>query len=128
MHTTHHRARPSPDRDNIYTPNAGHMIIHVQRQSGFASRTIVLSERKVRLLRHLLSRKTVVFLALAIASWTVLAIQAARVPALVRRVSDLQRTAGRIDSLTTALDRAHASYERLERMLGALPRSARVTP
>ena len=36
---------------NIYTPHAGAMIIHVQRESGLANRTIIFTQRQVRLFR-----------------------------------------------------------------------------
>ena len=54
------RAMTTPEREkdagrrgygNIYTPHAGAMIIHVQRESGLANRMIILSPRQVRLLR-----------------------------------------------------------------------------
>ena len=41
---------------NIYTPHAGSMIIQVQRETGLANRTIVISERQVALLRIVGSR------------------------------------------------------------------------
>ena len=106
---------------NIYTPKAGHMIIHVQRETGFASRTIVLSERQVRLLRYVLSRTGFMLLALAVTSWIVLAIQAARVPLLTVRISELERNTRRLDSLSAAVSRANLSYEQVQRMLRAVP-------
>ena len=105
---------------NIYTPKAGQMIIHVQRETGFASRTIVLSERQVRLLRYVLSRTGLMILAIAIVSWIVLAIQAARVPVLTQRISELERTTKRLDSLSAAVSRANLSYAQVQRMLGAI--------
>ena len=105
---------------NIYTPKAGHMIIHVQRESGFASRTIVLSERQVRLLRYVLSRTGLMILVAAILSWIVLAVQASRVPVLTRRISELERNTKRLDSLSAAVSRANLSYEQVQRMLGAM--------
>ena len=44
---------------NIYTPHAGSMIIQVQRETGLANRTIVISERQVALVRIVrFSRRT----------------------------------------------------------------------
>jgi hypothetical protein len=105
---------------NIYTPRAGQMIIHVQRESGFLSRTIVLSERQVRLLRYVLSRTGLMILAFAILSWIVLAIQAARVPVLTQRISELERNTKRLDSLSAAVSRANLSYAQVQRMLVAV--------
>ncbi len=73
---------------NIYTPHAGSMIIQVQRESGLANRTIILTQRQVRLLRIGLSFGAIL-LAIGGASWLYLASQAARVPFLTRRVAGL---------------------------------------
>ena len=45
---------------NIYTPHAGSMIIQVQREHGLANRQIVLTERQVKLLKSLATRKWLV--------------------------------------------------------------------
>jgi murein DD-endopeptidase MepM/ murein hydrolase activator NlpD len=105
---------------NIYTPHAGSMIIHVQRESGLANRTIVLSQRKVRLLRRgayaLGALLTVILL-----SWFYLATQAARVPFLTRRLQNLQHDVSRLDTLQAALTELEGRFQQVQHMLGASP-------
>jgi hypothetical protein len=103
---------------NIYTPNAGAMIIHVQRESGLANRTIVLSPRKVRWLRRTAIAAGIAFVIIA-ASWVFLAAQAARVPLLTRQLQRLQHDARRIDTLQAALTELEGRYEQVQKMLGA---------
>jgi murein DD-endopeptidase MepM/ murein hydrolase activator NlpD len=103
---------------NIYTPNAGSMVIAVQRQSSLANRTIVLSARQVRLLRAGLSAAVVVLL-IGFISWTYLAVQAARVPLLTRRLATLQHSAARIDTLEKALSALEGRFQQVQRMMGA---------
>lgn len=103
---------------NIYTPNAGAMIIHVQRESGLANRTIVLSPRKVRWLRRSAVAAGIAFSIIA-ASWVFLAAQAARVPLLTHRLERLQHDALRIDTLQAALTELEGRYEQVQKMLGA---------
>lgn len=109
---------------NIYTPHAGSMIIQVQRESGLANRTIVLSQRKVRFLRFLLSRIGLVLVGMFVASWIYLATQTVRVPVLERQVAALEEDSRRLDTLQVALDELHRRYDQVVRMLG-LPVSAR---
>ena len=54
---------------NIYTPHAGSMIIQVQREHGLANRQIILTERQVKLLKSLATRKWLVVGAFMIATW-----------------------------------------------------------
>ena len=104
---------------NIYTPHAGSMIIHVQREGGLANRTLVLSQRRVRVLRWLLSRRGLI-LALAIAaSWAFFAVQAARVPLLNSRIRRMEHTAARLDTLEQALGEMQRRYDQVQHMLGA---------
>jgi cytoskeletal protein RodZ len=103
---------------NIYTPHAGSMVIQVQRELGLANRTIVLSPRKVRLLRFFTSK---VGKALAIVlglSWIVLAVMALRVPLLKTRLQNLEHTAQRLDTLETTLSRLQYRYNQVHRLLG----------
>lgn len=103
---------------NIYTPHAGSMIIHVQRESGLANRTIILTQRQVTLLRRgFYALATLV--AIGAASWFYLATQAARVPFLTRRVATLQRDASRIDTLQSALTTLEGRFQQVQKMLGA---------
>jgi murein DD-endopeptidase MepM/ murein hydrolase activator NlpD len=102
---------------NIYTPHAGSMIIHVQRESGLANRTIVLTQRQVRLLRA----GGIVLGALIVAgalSWFFLASQAARVPLLTRRVAQMQHDVSRLDTLQHALDELEGRFQQVQRMMG----------
>src|SRR5919202_788543 len=107
---------------NIYTPHAGAMIIHVQRESGLANRTIILSQRQVKLLRYTCYTVALLLL-LAALSWFYLAAQAARVPLLSRRVRHLQHDVRRLDTLQLALHELEGRYQQVQQMLGAPPRT-----
>ena len=98
---------------NIYTPHAGSMIIQVQRETGLANRTIVISERQVALLRVIGSRLGLVAVALFVATWLMFAVQSVRVPLLSDRIAELERDNRRIDSLQVALSRMHGRYEQV---------------
>ena len=102
---------------NIYTPHAGSMIIQVQRETGLANRTIVLSERQVALLRSIGSRIGLAVAAVFIATWLLFAAQSVRVPVLSIRIAKLERDNRRIDSLQIALSRMHGRYEQVRQML-----------
>ena len=102
---------------NIYTPHAGSMIIQVQRETGLANRTIVLSERQVALLRIIGSRIGLAVAAVFIATWLLFAAQSVRVPVLSIRIAKLERDNRRIDSLQLALSRMHGRYEQVRQML-----------
>ncbi|MFN2399597.1 MAG: M23 family metallopeptidase [Gemmatimonadaceae bacterium] len=103
---------------NIYTPHAGAMIIQVQRESGLANRTIILTQRQVRWLKRALYT-TGVLLAVGTASWLVLAAQASRVPILQRKVATLQRDVKRVDTLQLALVELDRRFQQVQTMLGA---------
>lgn len=102
---------------NIYTPHAGSMIIQVQRETGLANRTIILSERQVALLRIIGSRIGLAVVAVFIATWLLFAAQSVRVPVLSVRIAKLERDNRRIDSLQVALSRMHGRYEQVRQML-----------
>jgi hypothetical protein len=102
---------------NIYTPHAGSMIIQVQRETGLANRTIVISERQVGLVRVLGSRLGLIALLVFVATWLLFAVQSVRVPALAVRIAELERDNRRIDSLQVALSRMHGRYEQVRQML-----------
>ena len=104
---------------NIYTPHAGSMIIQVQREGGLANRTIVLTERQVRLLRVASSKLGRALIAVVVASWVIFAVQSARVPLLSERIVSLERETQRIDTLQAHLSYMHNRYEQVRRMLGA---------
>ena len=103
---------------NIYTPHAGSMIIQVQRESGLANRTIILTQRQVRLLRRGAYAAGSI-LAVVVLSWFFLATQAARVPGLTRRVQTLQHDVTRLDTLQAALTALEARFQQVQHMLGA---------
>jgi hypothetical protein len=102
---------------NIYTPHAGSMIIQVQRETGLANRTIILSQRQVALLRIIGSRIGLAVVAVFIATWLLFAAQSVRVPVLSIRIAKLERDNRRIDSLQIALSRMHGRYEQVRQML-----------
>lgn len=104
---------------NIYTPHAGSMIIQVQRETGLANRTIVISERQVALVRVLGSRIGLGVATVFLATWLLFAVQSVRVPLLSGRIAELERDNRRIDSLQVALSRMHGRYEQVRQMLAA---------
>jgi hypothetical protein len=101
------------------------MIIQVQRETGLANRTIVLSERQVAFLRIVGSRIGLAAIAVFLMTWILFAAQTIRVPVLAVRIAELERDNRRIDSLQVALSRMHGRYEQVRQMLavgGAAPR------
>ena len=102
---------------NIYTPHAGSMIIQVQRETGLANRTIVLSQRQVAFLRVIGSRIGITAVAMFIGTWLLFAVLSVRVPRLAVRIAELERDNRRIDSLQVALSRMHGRYEQVRQML-----------
>jgi outer membrane murein-binding lipoprotein Lpp len=103
---------------NIYTPHAGAMIIHVQRESGLANRTIIFTQRQVRLFRigAIVLGSLIVFGAV---SWFFLAAQASRVPLLTRRVARLQQDVARVDTLQHSLNELAARFQQVQHMMGS---------
>jgi murein DD-endopeptidase MepM/ murein hydrolase activator NlpD len=103
---------------NIYTPHAGAMIIHVQRESGLANRTIIFTQRQVRLFRigAIVLGALITFGAV---SWFFLAAQAARVPLLTRRVNRLQHDVARVDTLQRSLNELAARFQQVQHMMGS---------
>ena len=105
---------------NIYTPHAGSMIIQVQRETGLANRTIVISQRQVAMLRLIGSRLGVIGATVFLATWLLFAVQSVRVPALSGRIAELEQENRRIDSLQVALSRMHGRYDQVRQMLAAV--------
>lgn len=103
---------------NIYTPHAGSMIIQVQRESGLANRTIILTQRQVRLLRIALYVGGAL-LTVGTISWVYLAAQAARVPFLTNRVSTLTKEAQQLDTLQVRLAEMERRFLQVQTMMGA---------
>jgi hypothetical protein len=121
-----HQATPTaaPDTSrgggygNIYTPHAGSMIIQVQRESGLQSRTIVLTGRQIRLLRFIMSRSGKLLAAAAVAIAVLLIVEAARVPTLIYRISRMEHTAQRLDTLERSLSELQKRYDQVRTMMG----------
>lgn len=127
MSTSAERDRRTPYHGNIFSRDAGAMFIHVRRESGLAHRNLVLPPWQVRIVRLFVSRWTVAVIAFGVASWAYFALQAARVPFLTRRISQMESDAKRLDTLERTLGQLQARYEQVQRMLsgpGASPRSA----
>jgi hypothetical protein len=112
---------------NIYTPHAGSMIIQVQRESGLQNRTIILSQRQVRILRFLTSRSGKFIVAGIACALLLIGFEAARVPLLTVRIASLQRTATRLDTLEHSITELQKRYDQVQHMLGATPQIA-LTP
>src|SRR4051812_3537274 len=113
---------------NIYTPHAGAMIIHVQRESGLANRTLIFTQRQVRLFRigAIVLGSLIAFGAV---SWFFLAAQAARVPSLTRRVNQLQHDVPRVDTLQHSPNEPAARFQQVQHMRGSSSTApAAITP
>jgi hypothetical protein len=106
---------------NIYTPHAGSMIITVQREAGLANRTMVLSQRRVKLLRWLNSKYGRIAIGALALSWIVLAVLAVRVPMMQQRLERMERDQARLDTLQQTLGELQQRYTQVQRMLGAAP-------
>jgi murein DD-endopeptidase MepM/ murein hydrolase activator NlpD len=112
---------------NIYTPHAGAMIIHVQRESGLANRMIILSVRQVRLLR-IGAVVAVVLIVLGVASWFYFAGKAVQVQVLSRRLAALEHDAQQLDTLKRALAEAEGRFQQVQKMMGASGTAAAAVP
>ena len=102
---------------NLYTPHAGSMIVHLQREGGLASRTLVFSPGQVRLLRLVFSRIGAVLALAFTLSWIFFAIQSARVPALTNRLESLRNEAARLDTLQRRLDELQRRYAQVQGLM-----------
>jgi Tfp pilus assembly protein PilN len=111
---------------NIFSPHSGSMYVHVQRENGLAHHTLWLRPWQVQALRVLTSRWFLIALGVGLASWGYFAIEAARVPVLNWRISQLEQDAQRIDSLQKTLTLLQTRYEQVQRMLSvpAAPKAA----
>ena len=103
---------------NIYTPHAGSMIIQVQRESGLANRTIIFTQRQVRLLRLGLYIGAVL-LTVGSISWVYLAAQAARVPFLTSRVAGLTKEVKQLDTLQSRLAEMERRFQQVQLMMSS---------
>lgn len=103
---------------NIYTPHAGSMIIQVQRENGLANRTIVLTQRQVKLLKSLATRKWLVVGALFLMTWAWLVVDRTQ-EVIARRGNSAVAERARVDSLARQLGELQQRYDQVSRMLGA---------
>ena len=109
---------------NIYTPHAGAMIIHVQRESGLANRTLIFTQRQVRLFRiGAIVLGTII--AFGTVSWFFLAARAAQVPFLTQRVARLQHDVARVDTLQRSLNELASRFQQVQHMMGRLRNDTR---
>ena len=112
---------------NIYTPHAGSMIIQVQREHGLANRQIVLTERQVKLLKSLATRKWLVVGAFMIATWAWLVVDRTR-ELVARHDNSAFAERMRVDSLARQLGELQQRYDQVSRMLGSTPGTATAVP
>jgi hypothetical protein len=104
---------------NLFSRDAGSMFIHMQRESGLAHRTLVLSPWQVQVLRVVSSKRFLVALAIGAISWGYFAVQAARVPLLNRRIAHLEQDGQRLDTLQRTLTELQDRYAQVQRLLTA---------
>lgn len=107
----------SDGHGDVFAPECGAMIVHVQRESGVAHRTFVFTPWQVGLLRTLRHRVVRVVLAAIVLSWAYLAVQAVRVPLLTQRIARMERDAARLDTLQATLVALQARYDQVQAML-----------
>jgi len=115
---TPHEARLHRHGD-IFSPHAGSMIIHAQRENGLARRSITLAAWQVQVLRFFTSRWVFLALAAALITWGYFAVQAARVPFLLIRMEQMEQDAARLDSLRRTVTLLQRRYDQVQRMLAA---------
>ena len=117
--------RPTPHEarlhrhGNIFSPHAGSMIIHAQRENGLAHQTMTLRPWQVQAFRLLTSRWVLVALVISVCSWSFFALQAARVPVLLLRLEHMEQDSARLDSLRRTVSLLQGRYEQVQRMLSA---------
>ena len=114
------RRRPGANR-RLLDAEAGALYVHLQAENGIAHRTIVLSARRVKMLRTLFSWWGAVLLLALAGSWVYFAVQSVRVPILTQRAADLQDELARVDTLGARLDDLQQRYDQVQRMLGVVP-------
>ena len=102
---------------DVFATDAGAMIVHVQREVGLAHQTLVFRPWHVRILRHLAGRRGWIVAALLAVSWLFFAVEAVRVPLLVRRRDEAQLDARRLDTLETALKSLQSRYDQVQDLL-----------
>jgi hypothetical protein len=119
-----------PDREtsthehgNVFGRGWGNMFIHVQRENGLAHRTLVLRPWQVQALRLVVSKWFAAVLTIALLSWGYFAVQTARLPFLIRRISHLEGDAAKMDTLQATLEQLQRRYDQVQQMLSASART-----
>ena len=112
---------------NIYTPHAGSMIIQVQREHGLANRQIILTERQVKLLKSLATRKWLVVGVFMVATWAWLVVDRAQ-EMIARRGNSAVAERMRVDALARQLGELQERYDQVSKMLGSTPGTASAVP
>lgn len=102
---------------DVFASDAGAMIVHMQREVGLAHQTVVLRPWHVRILRYMSGRKGGLLAVALVISWVFFAIEAVRVPLLVRRLDAAQLDARRLDTLETALRSLQSRYDQVQDLL-----------
>lgn len=110
-------APKSSGHGDVFGTDLGAMIIHVQRENGFAHRTFVLNPWQVRIVRTFAKRWTQIAIALVLLSWGYLAVEAARVPLLTKRIAQMEQDAVRLDTLEQTMNDLQARYDQVQAML-----------
>lgn len=113
---------------DVFASDAGAMIVHVQREVGLAHQTLVFRPWHVRILRYLAGRRGWIMVGLLIVSWFFFAVEAVRVPMLVRRLDAAQLDARRLDTLETALRSLQSRYDQVQDLLRQPSQPVRPAP
>ncbi len=110
-------APESTRHGDVFDTDLGAMIVHVQRENGLAHRTFVLKAWQVRVVRTLSMRWAQIALAMVFLSWGYFALQAARVPLLTMRITQMEQDATRLDTLQQTMNDLQARYDQVQAML-----------
>jgi hypothetical protein len=113
---------------DVFAPELGAMIVHVQRETGLAHRTFVFRPWQVRVARAASSRLAWLIVAAAVASWGFFALQAVRVPLLTTRIARMERDALRLDTLQQTLRELQSRYDQVQSMLSRPAQSTTGSP
>lgn len=85
---------------------------------GLSTRSFEISYRRLRVVALLVAAAAAIWV-VTMASWVLVAAQAARVPGLQREVAELQKDRVRVQQLAAVLARMERQYEQVRNMLGA---------
>ena len=112
---------PRQEHGDVFAPDMGAMIVHIQRESGLAHRTYVLRAWQVRAMKVAASRWAWFVACVVAVSWVFFVTQAVRVPLLTNRILSMQRDAARIDTLEATLRELQSRYAQVQAMLSRTP-------